>query len=201
MKKIGRFSLVIVLVFVLSISSCKKDKAFNGTREDVQSFLGKDLVEALDDIGFNMNYGETPPQLEGSFLVSPADLKSSTVPGDPDSHTFNDLKAIFKNQNNNDLTIDYEGDELFENSKGLGTFIAGDGEYFTVAVKSETTKLTGGKAESAFVFNGRITDAGIVDVEIAAFVIEIIQKDFLFPFIPENTGRVIIDGDGLSKRL
>lgn len=201
MKTIKKLTVLFTLISVLSISSCKKDKDFTGSREDIESFLGSDVVEAMDDIGFNMNYGENPPQIEGQFLISPADLLSSTVPDDPETHRFNDLKAIFKNQDNKMLTIDYEGDEMFENSVGKGTFIAGDGEYFTVAMKTETTKTFGGKGESAFIITGKITAEGIEDVEVAAFMIKIITEDLLFPFIPENTGRVIIDGDSLAERL
>ncbi|MGB0886412.1 MAG: hypothetical protein ACPGR5_08295 [Chitinophagales bacterium] len=193
--------IAIILIGVISLSSCTKDRDFNGERGDIEKFLGVELVESLDEIGFKMYYGEKPPQIEGDFLVNSADLKSSTVPNDPDSHTFNDLKISFKNQNNKELTIDYQGDELDANSVGIGTFIAGNGKYFTVAMKTETTKDNGGKAESAFVITGKMTKAGIVDVEVAVFLIKIIEENPNDKFIPENTGRVIVDGNGLATRV
>lgn len=198
MKKL---SVIIALISILSFSSCQKDRDFNGGREDMEKFLGEDLIRSLDEIGFVMNYGEKPPQIVGNFLVNPAKLKSSTVPGDPATKTFNDLKLIFKNQNNKELTIDYVGSQETENSIGKGTFIAGNGKYFTVAMKTQTTKTGGGKAETAFIIKGKMSSAGIVDVEVAFFNIKIIQEDAIVPFIPENTGRVLIDGNGLAKRL
>lgn len=193
--------VVLTLIGILSFSSCKKEKDFDGSRINVESFLGSEVVEAMDDIGLTLFYGEKPPQIEGSFLINPAELKSSTVPADPETHTFDDLVASFKNQNNKDLTLDYEGDEFYENSVGQGTFIAGDGDNFTVYMKTKTTTILGGEALTAFIISGKMSSEGIVDTEVAVFMIEIIKDDIIVPFIPENTGRLIIDGNYLSDRI
>lgn len=128
-------TIIFILTGILGFSSCKKEKDFNGSRGDIEKFLGVELVKALDEVGYNMNYGSTPPKVEGKFIVNPAELISSTVESDYTPYTFDDLIIVFKNQNNQALTLDYKGDQIYENSVGKGTFIAGEGNFFYSSYK------------------------------------------------------------------
>lgn len=196
-------NLLVITLFIGSLifNSCQKERDFNGTKTDIENFVGEDLVEVLDNANFKMYYGDKPPQIQGQYLINPAELLSSTVPNDIFPRTFNDLKITFSNQKNIDLTIDYEGDQSVENSVGKGTFITGDGKFFTVFIKTETTKTNGGIGSSVTIVSGEKTNKGIKNTEVALFLLEIIEEDPVVPFIPENTGRIIVDGNGLSNRI
>ena len=96
MKRNIVFYFVMILTLSLVINSCKKDDkdAFDGLNQNIQNIVPEDILNKMIDLGMNINRGTNPPDLEGSFLVSPFVLLNSNRPGDSPGNLFSDF--IFK---------------------------------------------------------------------------------------------------------
>jgi len=93
--------LVICLLFI-SVYSCSKDD--DSSEEDimqqVENFVTPDLIETLEQLGYNFNDGEDSPDIEGQFYYSTVVLQSTNIEGDsPVGSVFNDLEVNFSNLN------------------------------------------------------------------------------------------------------
>ena len=184
---------------------CKKDDdvedagGFDGSIEDIEDFYNSDIVDALLALGFDINTGNNPPNIEGSYLVSSAVLQNSSVPGDTNGTVFPNLLMNFNNQEGELLTIDFDGSSGVEIYNGDGSFISGDNNEFSVFLKI-IAERSGQTAETTFAISGVITNEGISDVQVAVLMIDD-EGDPGGIFIENNTGRVLFDGDGLAERI
>ena len=131
------FLRIVALTAILAFASCSKeedsaDMGFDGSLTSIEDFYTPELVRALDSLGFEMNLGNKPPKIEGTYHVKPMLLKSSSVPGDIVGSQFNNYEVTFSNQDNGKLTIDYFGDQGVEIDEGYGSFISGENDKFSV---------------------------------------------------------------------
>src|SRR5680860_77220 len=75
----GNVSLSCMFFYILLFNSCCRNcdeysvetAEFDGSRKAIEEFYSPDLVEALVDLGFNLNVGSTPPNVEGNYFISP----------------------------------------------------------------------------------------------------------------------------------
>jgi len=214
MKKINKFALsIFLLTLFFTINSCSKMKNYDGSRSYIEKFLGADALTALEQLDIPIYYGDTPPNIEGDYVASVHTVVETTVPEDPTPpFELTDFKFHFKNQNQKKLTLDFEAEEGadflsmiigedYTEHKGKGTYISGHDDYFTVYIKDEVKTKLLGKAITSKIISGRITQSGIVDYKISALMIKIIRKDYIQPWIPENTARVAMDSDNLVENL
>ena len=137
---------------------------FSGSEEDIEEFLSEDVLSLMIDLGLEINTGSSPLNLIGTYVASPYCRLSSTNPDASLGCGFSDFFVQFSNQNEESLTIDYQGFQLdeFDNitffESGSG-FISGDlNGDFTIIVRAENPE-TGN--ENATAFSGRITSQGI----------------------------------------
>lgn len=200
MKKIILFGLILAAL----TTSCNKDESdddagFDGSIADIENFYNSDVVDELIDLGLDINTGANPPNIEGFFNATPFILQASSVSGDSPGNQFPDLNMIFSNQNNEDLTIDFNGANGPETYDGDGSFISGDGNAFSVFLKVDVT-LNGNVAETTFAISGSIADGGLEDIQVGLIMIDD-GGDPDGVFIENNTGRLLYDSDGFSERL
>jgi len=185
----------------VEVSSPIDPPVFDGTAPSVSDLYSQAQVDAIEGIGLVLNLGNQPPNIEGTFRVEPVIVQASTVP-EEDAIGFGlpGQTFTFSNQNNSTLTVDLI---LVEDggftSIGSGSFISGSGQQFTVYFISETN-IDGFTADSTITLSGVISDNGIENVQAAGFLLND-RSDPGDVFIPNNTGRLIIDEDGLSERL
>lgn len=174
---------------------------FSGTRPSVEQLYSAPLLEALENIGIQINLGEDPPNVEGSYLFNPVILQATSVPGDQSrvGQGFADPTVTFSNQDNTSLTLDLEARSTNTSVVGTGSFISGSGDSFTVYFLTEVTQ-SGHTFESTETYSGVVTDAGIENLQRAVFVVDD-RGDPNNNIIPNNTGRLFIDQDGLSMRV
>src|SRR5690606_41951598 len=93
------FALMLETVF----SSCQKeeepDPKFTGSLDEIEEFLTPELTQIMLDLGLEINTGNTPPNIEGSYLGEVL-LMDSNVPGDKIGNRFSDVVMKFENQDN-----------------------------------------------------------------------------------------------------
>lgn len=174
---------------------------FTGTRPSVEQIYSESLITSLEMIGLNINLGDNPPNVEGSYLLEPRVLQATTVPVENiEIGVGNGSTTItFSNQNNANLTLDLEANSGSTNVVDTGSFISGSGNLFTVYFVAEVT-VDGHTFDSTETYSGVITDGGVQNLQRAIFVLDD-RGDPNDGLIPNDTGRLFIDEDGLSVRV
>ena len=174
-----------------------------GLTEDIQNLIPLDILEAIEDLGIEINEGKNPPNIEGTYLVSTLQLVKSTT--GRNIATQWDKYVTFSGQNNTTLTIDANYTMQTDyphgvmNSEGPGSFIVGEGNKFTVVVDG-TREQGGYTAKTVEIFSGEISDAGIINYHWAVMMIND-SGDPLGIWIPNSTGYAKKDSDGFSERV
>jgi|GEM_PF-1375416 len=175
---------------------------FDGTLSAITSIYSDSQLAAIEALGLELNLGDDPPNIEGTFRLDPAILQSSSVPNDEENlgENFTPITFTFSNQDNSSLTLDLttlsdSGDTQVD---GSGAFISGSGNAFTVYFLAEVT-FEGFTFTSSETYSGIITDAGITNLQQAIFILDDRgdPQDLVFD---QDTGRLFIDTDGLSVR-
>tara|TARA_R100001369_G_C3306103_1_gene166544 strand:- start:277 stop:939 length:663 start_codon:yes stop_codon:yes gene_type:complete len=219
MKK--SYLYITLFISLLGLSSCDvdseasfledgEDLGFTGTEDDIIDFLTEDAYQGLLDLGITVNTGDTPPNVVGSYLISPNVLKATNIPNDgyEPGDAFFDKRISLFSQNDDDLSIQYTGAQIDPDGNttstetGTESYITGSGNNFTIIVRTSGTSpgssgpvsLTNGIAIS-----GTIDQDGIIDVEFGLIIIEK-TGDIDDEFIDEGEGRLFEDFDGFSDR-
>lgn len=144
--------------------------------------------------------GNTPPNIEGEYLMSPDELVYNSV-GDYEPGTiFNDLYFKFYNQNMHNNTLDYMEKQGASQSTGAGAFISGSGNNFSVFFNTEGfTNYSDYTVnfKTALVISGTKDEGGIKNLQYA-FVLVDKSNDPKPHLIPIGGFRVFKDGDNFS---
>ncbi len=189
---------ISLLILTLLLGACCKDHS-----EIIpgQNFIPDDVLDAIRANGQIIYDGYNPPALKDKFLMSPSVLVSSNfddvfAPG----HQFVDAIIEFSNFNPNDLTIKVTIEEGTTQGEGIGSFISGVGNNFTVYVKLDTEDATGHKIVHADVFSGTLETGGIRNLQRSVFMIED-NGDPNNDYIEIGQGRLAEDEDGFSEKI
>ncbi len=199
MKTLKNLSLLLLLsVFTFSCSDDDDgdSSAFDGSQQAIEEFFSPELVDALEDLGFILNQGSNPPNIEGVYLASPFVLINSTVPGQTVPYTSLDMLITFENQDNSSLTIDYHYDQIIATGSGYGSFVTGNNNKFAVYLKTVIT-FENNSADSAVAISGTITDSGIENLQMAGLMLDNKGNPSGF-FNENNTGQLFYDSDEFS---
>ena len=199
--------MAAIMMALVTLTSCVEDdkndddKELNkdGLTEDVLKLLQGGSLEKIKELGMEINGGNKPPNIEGTYLVSPYRTIKSTLPGDSWLNlVMVDATLIFSEQNTSKLTVSTYFEQLsgVEEGKGTGSFITGSGNKFTVFVKMAKT-LNGIPYEAIYVFSGEISSSGINNYQ----NVYIVTKENQYTTLPEGEARLNIDDDGLAERI
>lgn len=205
-----------MVVLSLFLYSCKSGSSVNVEFEDgislpVIDLLGEDLLNVLEnDLGFPIYRGKNPPNVEARLLSSseaigqatvmmqPTILESTNVPRDgiQPGGRFRDTLFRFSNQDNKNLTVDFDRIVLGSNPfLGEDSHIIGEGKNFSVFGR-QLDIVEQDTVVSVNFLSGTIDDNGIRD---AFGGIIVVDDKGIGIFIPSGTGRVFIDGDGFAE--
>lgn len=198
MRKIKTlFSFLFVLVGVLMLTtSC--DLIFGGSgklTDDVHNIIPSDILEEFKNIGIEIHGGKTPPNIEGTYKISPCVLvKSNFSDNFSPGHKFADKFLTFSKQDNAKLTIVCDYVQSNERGDGIGSFITGKGNKFSVYSEIRGT-LNSEPFKSVFIYSGEIDADGIKNYHEALIVT--MENEHT---IKRGEGRLIKDNDGFSER-
>ena len=210
----NQFTLALLLGLVLLITSCgKKDDSSpapgGNFSNNILRLVPQETIDKVRALGITVNDGQTPPNVEGIYLISRNYMTKSTVPDEKvEADGFTDLKIKIYNQNSTALTasldtksIDFKTGNIVATSTGQGTYLAGNGNFFSLFVVQETTRTSNNsRSQTLELYSGEITTTGIRNLESALFML----NDYGDPnndLIPIDTGRAFKDKDGSSERV
>lgn len=171
----------------------------NGYTKEINELVPDTLLGTLQDMGMPLHPGGSPPTVVGTYLMSPALLKASNVPGDPASGQFWDYYLRLTDQDDERLTVRVQNAQ--ENGgqsvvgEGVGSLIAGSDSAFTVFSRITSVDETGDTAVTLQVYSATLTQGGLHDLHLALFMLDNRGNT---QFIPNGTGRLAYDGDGFS---
>jgi len=165
--------------------------------EDINNLIPDDIFEAIGELGIEIHGGRNPPNIEGTFIFSPAILVKSNFSdfAHPEDQ-FGDGRITFSKQDDDDLTVFSEyiqGD--IQDGSGSGSFITGSGNKFSVFVENSGT-IEGYPQETVDIFSGEITPFGINNFQWATMVTVEAPVS-----IKRGQGRLFYDSDGFSEKV
>ena len=176
----------------------------DGLTQDIREFMPNDILQKIEDLGMPIYDGIAPPNITGTFFMSPCILKASNFDEfDAIGYLFDDATIIYSNQDNKNHTIRVFQNNLRDNSvggNGTGGFIVGKDKNFTVFVKIVDVDTHGHKAIGAMLYSGTMSDLGIRNLHCTTVMIDNggNPDDNL---IENGQSRLLYDSDGLSERI
>lgn len=198
MKK-NLFIALSLLSVLFLISSCTKKVDENGLTKEINNIIPDDILTTMLGMGMPINGGNKPPELIGTYFVSPFVLDSSNVPDEVAGKLFADFVVTFYDFNPRKLTVKIDYDNGPETGTGVGSYIVGEDNQFSVFCEIKATQLVVFKAEATMIFTGTLTDNGIENFWYANFMVDNHgDEDGLW--LENGQGRIIYDSDGFSER-
>ena len=194
--------MTVMLMALVTFTTCVEDDEEklneDGLTSDVLKILQGNALEKIKVLGVEIHGGNKPPDIEGSYNLSPLICVNSTVPGDSwVGLQMVDATVTFSAQNNSKLTVFTDFDESGgQGGKGTGSFITGSGNKFSVFVKM-TGHLNGLPLETIDVYSGEISSSGIKDYH----AVQIVTKGNIYTTLPEGEGRLVKVSGGLAERI
>ncbi|MBL7816115.1 MAG: hypothetical protein JNL70_13945 [Saprospiraceae bacterium] len=176
----------------------------NGLSRAINDLVPSDILQTIIDLGMPINKGGKPPLIEGNkYKSSPMILLSTNVPGESTGGQYNDYIVTFSQQNSTDLTIKIDFVSGTEKGTGLGSFMAGTGNDFTIFSQIDvesTNQVAGVKAKTVVIMSGTWTPTGIKNFHTALFMLDD-KGDPNDVWLENGEGRIFYDKDGFSEKL
>ena len=166
---------------------------------DGLTVIPPDLLEDLLRLGIEINHGNNPPCIEGTFFVSPQVLvRSNFTDSSSPGHLFADMELTFSNQNNARMTVDVDFiyHSILADGTGANSFITGSGNNFSVFSDTSGTTRGGFPFRSVEIYSGKISPSGIMNFQ-RVLIITMEAPDT----IRRGQGRLFRDEDGFSERI
>lgn len=170
------FFTTILLCFSVLLFSCKKGSESNddtGLSQDIKNFVPQSVIDSMRNWGMVINEGKTPPVISGIYNftrnVCVFDNSGYNQTGD----YFADYRYRFHDQNNEKLTIslDYKALNAPDTASGIGSFLAGNNNLFTVFVNVSGVQAGITYKQIGF-YSGRKTETGIENFQTGFYFTE-----------------------------
>lgn len=169
----------------------------NGLTKEINNLVPEDILTEMIALGMVINTGDNPPSLENSYLISPYILKNSNISKDIIGSKYADAYIKLSNQNNKTLTVKLYKSQASAISKGIGSFVVGNNNNFSVFSEIEIT-YENYTAMGVTVFSGTLVADGIENIIVALFMVDD-KGDPNNYFIENGQGRIFKDADGFSE--
>jgi hypothetical protein len=193
--------LLSLVLVVFLVNGCKKDDDRldkDGLTKSITDLVPQEILDEMRTLGMPINGGGKPPVLNATFYVSTFILVSSNRSSDYPGQSFAPYTVTFSGQDNDDLSINVDYVNGPESGNGLGSFIVGDKNKFSVFVEINST-ISGTTAKFIHVLSGELVNDGIKDFYYANFMLDD-NGDPAGVWIENGDGRVIYDSDGFSEK-
>jgi hypothetical protein len=197
------FTAVIALVVgTMALSGCTWlfGPGF-GLPDEFVDQVGEGTLDAVEqDLGVEINRGGSPPAFNSEYMASPYIMTATTVPNDFSfpGDQFADQYFRFYDQNESDQTINVQLAQGGSVGEGMGGYISGRFNRFTVFVIVDSVRSSdGAETQSLRVFSGKLESGGITEYQHALVMLDDGGND---GFIPNDTGRAFNDGDDFAAR-
>jgi len=207
------FKLSLIIIMLLNIScESEDDDSTNDDLQEIEQFLTPETVQALEDIGFNINPGDNPPTIEGTYYAEHI-LIATTVPDDPQSpgDTFLDTTTTFSDQTGSNIFVERFEEGTNTTGEGTGALITGESSVggtskFSVFAKLDQVDGSGHTFTSLTAISGDmlLSPTGepvrILEYQSAGFMLDN-NGNPNGNLLPNNTGRLMGDEDNSADRI
>ena len=197
---------------LLGVATCDKNNdntllilgllAITGTgiTTNVSNLVPQYILDEMKALGMPIYTGTNPPAIPtATYLLNPTILYNSNIATDTIGAQFSDQNVRFYNYSSSALTISVDVIETSSSTTGIGAFIIGNNNSFSVFAESTLTK-NGYTAKVIRAFSGTVSSGGITNFYTSIFM----KDDGGDPgnvFISNGQGRVAYDSDGFSPKL
>lgn len=146
--------------------------------------------------------GDTPPNIEGSYVISTHVLDYSNLSYDYPGDEYVDMYIRFSNQDMINNTVDFESLEFFSSTSynySLDSYVTGSGNNFTVFFNTYGYYDDGVTTyKTAYAISGTVSDNGIVNIYDGFYLQD--KNDPYGNLVPVGAIRVFKDSDGTAYR-
>ena len=166
--------------------------------DDVNDFLDQEDIDKLKNAGLEIYTGDNPPNIEGSYLAN----SQITVYDDAGQVGYQPADYIYTFADQTDagsISHSYDSPDAGDSGSGLGAFISGDGDCFSVFVRVEGSTYEC-DYEMPEIFSGCLNDEGIADFAIG-FIMTDKEGFGCDALIEEGQARIIEEEDGLAEEI
>ena len=184
---------IVFASFACILSSCDETLVLS---KEIKNIVPDSTLTKITDLGMPINKGKKPTSLENYYKASPFILKESNIAADVIGRSFSDYNFHLYDQDNDNLSIKLDYSNGGEEGTGLGGFISGNGNDFSVFIKVHST-YQGYEADIIHIISGTMSPEGIKDMYFANFMLDN-KGNAGKVWIENEQGRVIYDSDGLS---
>jgi hypothetical protein len=186
MKNLTKSTLILgLLIFAMACGKKETVDPNVGFSAAVQKVAPQATIDALRKLGMTINEGTVPPNVTGIFLESPTILMA-TYAGDTkvvgDKVVDYTYKFFEPSSDNTTIKVSYKSS--VGDATGLGSVVAGNGNFFTIF--SELTSTSGNVYIN--IISGEITSTGIKNWQDSYVLKSELTKN-----------RIWKDGDGFSE--
>ena len=166
-----------------------------GEPEQIESVIPEEYLGLLEPY-IPIHTGTTPPNIEGTYFISPNALLTDNVGFEP-GYVFADDYIMFYDQTS-DNTINMKTTQLLGDlSVGEGLFISGSGENFTIYFNEHTTYDNGSWVIKATIISGEYEDGSIKNYTCAFLILDEYDTDDSLMDVGQY--RVLIDQNYISE--
>ena len=165
-----------------------------GTPEDIESVIPEEYLEILEPY-IPIYPGVNPPNVEGTYLISPCILVTDNVGFEP-GYKFADEYIQFYGQTSDNRINSRSTQLLGDLSVGEGLFISGEGNNFSIYFNEYETKDDGSWFVKATIISGTMSNGTIQNYTYAFIVLD--DYDTVDRYMDAGEYRVICDGDYVS---
>lgn len=188
-------AFIFILLGVL-ITSCNKVNPVTIQQQKISDVIPAKYLDTLKHLGITIHEGTTPPNIEGTYEISPVKSKASNIPGDIIGSYFANAKVKFYEQSNSDFGIRLLAINILSyRDSSLSTAISGSGNNFTVYGKVRTYSGTN-TAVFGVVLSGEKDGSNLKNIEWG--LINIDDSNGNNAFIKEGQARLQYDIDFVS---
>lgn len=197
------YPLITILFCFLALTiSCKKESNANdeeGLSQAIKNFVPQSVIDSMRKWGLKVNEGRRPPLIEGIYNVSPNICQFDNSGYNRTGNTFADYRFRFRAQNNEKLTIslDYKALNAADSAIGVGSFIAGSDDDFTVFVNASGVQEGISYKQIGF-YSGTKTQNGIMNLQHGFYFTEK-GPDPNNKLVKVGTSRIFHDSDNSSE--
>ncbi|MDJ1467181.1 hypothetical protein QNI16_36945 [Cytophagaceae bacterium YF14B1] len=199
-----RLSFLVIAIVISVTTSCKKENTDTGFSQDIKDLVPSEAMNAMRQNGMTIYEGMKPPQIEGIYLSSEHILFGSSDKDDKIGERYADYRYQFFDQDFTDLSVKtsyngYRVDDgvLIDQASGLGSFISGNGNFFSVFSEEHGETSSGAKYTWLAIYSGEITKDGIKNLVNSFYMKD--KEDPYNKLVDIGTVRVFKDKDGVSE--
>lgn len=202
-----KFLFIVIPIVSLFVYSCSKDDGEAALPSDeelltqrIEDIVPPRFLDSLKKLGLEVYTGINPPNVEGTYFVSPHVLDTSSVETDVIGRLFLDAKLELSEQNRDDFSIKFISEHILGNADtSIATAISGSDNAFTVYGKVKAT-IHSYSAVFAIILSAVKEGGDLKELRVGLVNIDNSQGgDGVF--IDEGEGRINYDSDGISEKI